>query len=208
MSIYGRLFARFYDRATAGSEEAGLAAHRSALLATASGRVLEIGAGTGRNLGHYPAGLGELVLTEPEEPMLRRLAPRAAARTPPARTALAAAEELPFADASFDTVVSTLTLCTVHDLPAALAEVRRVLVPGGRLLFLEHVRADDERDARMQDRITPLWRRIGHGCHPNRATVAAIADAGFTLERVEHDRFPQAPKVVAPLVAGAAVSPS
>ena len=208
MSIYGRLFARFYDRAMAGSEEAGLAAHRSALLATASGRVLEIGAGTGHNLGHYPAALRELVLTEPEEPMLRRLAPRAAASTPPARTVPAAAEALPFADASFDTVVSTLTLCTVRDLPAALAEIRRVLVPGGHLLFLEHVRADDAREARLQDRITPLWRRIGHGCHPNRATVAAIADAGFTLERVEHDRFPQAPKVVAPLVAGAAVRSS
>ena len=138
--------------------------------------------------------------------MLRRLAPRAAARTPPAISVLAPAERLPFGDASFDTVVSTLTLCTVADQAAALAEMRRVLVPGGRLLFLEHVRAQDERDARLQDRITPLWRHIGHGCHPNRDTVAAIEDAGFVLEWLERDRQPDAPRFVAPRATGVAVS--
>ena len=209
MSLYGRLFARFYDRTLHASEEAGLRQHRASLLSGARGRVLEIGAGTGLNLGHYDAtAVTELVLTEPEEPMLRRLTPRASSHEPRATTVRARAEELPFADASFDTVVSTLTLCTVGDLPVALAEARRVLAPGGRLLFLEHVRARDARGARLQDRIEPLWRRIARGCHPNRDTVAAIAAAGFEVERVDHDRFPKAPRVVEPLVSGSAVRPS
>ena len=207
MSLYGRLFARVYDRAMAASEAAGLSERRAALLAGAGGRVLELGAGTGVNLGHYPAAVGELVLTEPEEPMLRRLTERAARLAPPATVVRATAERLPFRDASFDTVVSTLTLCTVGDLPAALEEVRRVLVPGGRLLFLEHVRADDPRDARHQDRLTPIWRRIGHGCHPNRDTLAAIAAARLPVHDLERGRFPKAPRVVAPLVSGVAVKP-
>ncbi len=209
MSIYGRLFARIYDRGLAASETAGLTQHRAALLAQARGRVLELGAGTGLNLGHYNASaVTELVLTEPEEPMLRRLTPRAADNDPRASAVRAAAEELPFAAASFDTVVSTLTLCTVDDVPAALAQARRVLVPGGRLLFLEHVRSDDARDARRQDRLNPLWRRVAHGCHPNRDTLAALEAAGFELERVDHDRFPKAPRIVEPLISGVAVKPS
>lgn len=208
MSVYGRLFARFYDHALAPSEEAGLTRHRATLLAQARGRVLELGAGTGLNLGHYDASaVTELVLTEPEEPMLRRLRPRASGNTPRALAICARAEELPFADASFDTVVSTLTLCTVEDLPAALTEARRVLAPGGRLLFLEHVRSDDARDARRQDRLTPLWRRVAHGCRPNRDTLAAIAAARFEIEGVGHDRFPKAPRLVEPLISGVAVKP-
>ena len=208
MSLYGRLFARFYDRGMAASEEAGLTQHRAALLAQARGRVLELGAGTGLNLGHYdPSAVTELVLTEPEEPMLRRLGPRAAASDPRASAVRAAAEELPFADASFDTVVSTLALCTVDDVPAALTEARRLLVPGGRLLFLEHVRSGDARAARRQDRLTPLWRRISHGCHPNRDTLAAIEAARFEIERVDLGRFPKAPRIVEPLISGVAVKP-
>lgn len=209
MSLYGRLFARLYDRGIAASERAGLTEQRAALLADASGRVLELGAGTGLNLGHYPAGaVRELVLTEPEMPMLRRLEPRAASATPRATAVRAQAEQLPFDDASFETVVSTLTLCTVDDLPAALTEARRVLVPGGRLLFLEHVRAHDESAARRQDRFAPIWRRFGHGCHCNRDTLAAITAAHFEVERVEHGRFPKAPRIIEPLISGAAVRPS
>ncbi|MGI9100466.1 MAG: class I SAM-dependent methyltransferase [Solirubrobacteraceae bacterium] len=208
MSLYGRLFARLYDRAVAASEAAGLAERRRALLTHARGRVLELGAGTGLNLAHYPPGLEQLVLTEPEEPMLRRLRERAAAHHPPATVVAAPAERLPFADASFDTVSATLTLCTVDDLAAALREVRRVLAPGGRLLFLEHVRADDERLARRQDLLHPLWKRLAHGCHCNRTTLAAIEAAALDLQDVEHGRMPRAPRIVEPLIVGVAVKPS
>jgi ubiquinone/menaquinone biosynthesis C-methylase UbiE len=205
MSLYGRLFARVYDGALADTEAAGLAARRAALLAKARGRVLELGAGTGLNLPHYPPQLELLVLTEPEEPMRRRLRERADGR---AVTIVAApAERLPFEDASFDTVVATLTLCTVDDLPRALAEARRVLAPGGRLLFCEHVRAGDPRVARRQDRLEPLWRRIGHGCHPNRDTLAAIEAARFQIAEIEHGSVPRAPQFLAPLIAGVAVRP-
>ncbi len=206
MSLYGRIFARFYDRVFANTEAAGLAARRAALLAGARGRVLELGAGTGLNLEHYPPGI-ELVLTEPEAPMLARLRERAADVQPSATIVAAPAERLPFEDASFDTVVTTLALCTVGDLAASLREVRRVLAPGGRLLFLEHVRSGEPRLARRQDRWHPLWRRFGHGCHCNRATLAAI-EAALEVVEVEHGRMPKAPRIVEPLIAGVAVKPS
>jgi ubiquinone/menaquinone biosynthesis C-methylase UbiE len=208
VSLYGRLFARFYDRGLAASEAAGLADRRHALLARARGRVVELGAGTGLNLAHYPAAIAQLVLTEPEAPMLARLRERAAGHDPPATVVDAPAERLPFADASVDTVVATLTLCTVGDLDASLREVHRVLAPGGRLLFLEHVRADDERLARRQDRLAPLWRYVGHGCNCNRATLAAIQAAALTVQDVEHGRVPRAPRFLEPLIVGEAVKPS
>ncbi|HUR84337.1 MAG TPA: class I SAM-dependent methyltransferase [Solirubrobacteraceae bacterium] len=207
MSLYGRLFARFYDRALAATEEAGLADRRRALLAGARGRVLELGAGTGVNLAHYPAQLDQLVLTEPEAPMLARLRRRARAARPDATVVPAAAERLPFEDASFDTVVATLTLCTVEDPARSLDEVRRVLAPGGRLLFIEHVRSEEPKLARRQDLVHPLWRRIGHGCHCNRPTLTAIEAAGLHVEDVEHGRMPKSPRLVEPLIAGAAVKP-
>jgi SAM-dependent methyltransferase len=205
VSLYGRLFARVYDRSIAASEAAGLADRRRRLLAGAGGRVLELGAGTGLNLAHYPPGIEQLVLTEPEAPMLMRLRERASRHDPGAIVVGAPAERLPVADASVDTVVATLTLCTVGDLEATLREVERVLAPGGRLLFLEHVRAGDERLARRQDLLAPLWLRVGHGCHCNRATLAAIEASPLTVETVEHGRLPRAPRFLEPLVAGTAV---
>jgi ubiquinone/menaquinone biosynthesis C-methylase UbiE len=201
MMVPARLFAAVYDRMLKSSEEAGLHEKRRELLQEASGRTLEIGAGTGLNIDLYPDTARPLVLTEPEAPTARRLRERAGTR---AEVVDAGADRLPFDDASFDTVVSTLVLCTVPDQAAALREIRRVLEPGGRLLFLEHVRAEDERVAKWQDRILPLWRFTGRGCHPNRDTAAALREAGYAIERLDKGEFPKAPPIVRPLIAGVA----
>jgi ubiquinone/menaquinone biosynthesis C-methylase UbiE len=208
VSIYGRLFAVLYDRMLAGTERAGLSERRDQLLAGASGTVLEIGAGTGLNLEHYPDAVTELTLTEPEEPMARRLEEKLAASTRPVSVVRARAEDLPFADDSFDTVVCTLVLCTVSDPERALAEVERVLRPGGRFLFLEHIRSDDPRIARWQDRLHGIWLRFGHGCNCNRPTPALIGESRLTIEEIEHGDLPKAPAIVRPLATGRAVAPA
>ncbi len=204
MSLYGRFFAAIYDRGLAVSEDAGLRDRRAALLAGARGRTLEIGAGTGLNLAHYGAAVTELTVAEPEAPMARRLRDRAASAPVVPRVVEAPAERLPFADGAFDTVVSTLVLCTVDDPGLALAEIRRVLTPGGQLLFLEHVRAQDPRVARRQDRLDPLWRRVAHGCRCNRDTAALLASAGLAPERLEHGRIPKATPIIRPSIEGVA----
>ena len=201
MSIMGRFFAATYDRAMRGVEEAGLREHRRAIVGRARGRVLEIGAGTGHNLDHYGPEVDELVLTEPEEPMARRLRERVTR----GEVVEAPAGDLPFPDGSFDAVVSTLVLCTVPDQERAIAEIRRVLKPGGQLLFIEHVRSHDAKTAKWQDRVLPVWRFVCHGCHPNRDTAAALTHAGFTLE-VESWTLPKAPAVVRPVVEGVATA--
>ena len=195
----GRVFAAIYDRMLADTEDAGLRDHRRALLAGARGRVLEIGAGTGLNLDHYGPDVTELVLTEPEEPMARRLR----AKATKGEVVEAGADALPFPDDSFDTVVSTLVLCTVPDQERAIAEIRRVLKPDGRLLFLEHVRSHDAKTAKWQDRLMRPWRFIGHGCHCNRDTAAALTRAGFRLD-MESWRMPKAPPIVRPVIEGTA----
>jgi ubiquinone/menaquinone biosynthesis C-methylase UbiE len=201
MMIPARMFAALYDAMLAGSEDAGLRDRRRELLAEARGRTLEVGAGTGHNVDLYPETVTELVLTEPEEPMVRRLRAKAGTR---ARVIQAGAERLPFDDGSFDTVVCTLVLCTVPDPRAALAEITRVLAPEGRLLFLEHVRSEDVRTARWQDRLMPLWRFAGRGCHPNRDTAATLREAGFGLDRLDAGALPKAPPIVRPLISGVA----
>lgn len=188
----------------AGTEKAGLAERRRALLANARGAVLEAGAGTGLNLDRYPDGIERLVLTEPEESMAQQIDRKVAESGQSAEVVRAPAERLPFPDASFDTVVFTLVLCTVPDQAAALAEARRVLKPDGKLLFLEHVRADGERLARWQDRLERPWRFVGAGCHPNRDTVRSIEAAGFRIESLEHGELPKAPPIVRPLIQGIA----
>jgi ubiquinone/menaquinone biosynthesis C-methylase UbiE len=200
----GRLFAAIYDRMTASSEEAGLADMRARLLAQATGATLELGAGTGANLQHYPDAVSELVLTEPSEHMARKLRDKVAASPRAAMVIVAPAERLPFEDDRFDTVVGTLVLCTADDAGAALREAARVLRPGGRLLFLEHVRADDPGLARWQDRLEGIWGYLAAGCHPNRDTLAAIEASGFAVEDLERERFPKAPPLVRPLVSGRA----
>src|SRR5262249_32837741 len=138
----------------------GMRSKRRTLLAQASGRVLDIGAGTGLNLAHYHDEMGELVLIEPEPAMRKRLARRIGRGGHQAGVGDAGAEALPFSDASFDTVVCTLVLCTVAAPDQALAEIARVLRPGGRLLFIEHVRAESPRLAYVQDRLLEPWRRF------------------------------------------------
>jgi SAM-dependent methyltransferase len=198
-----RVFAALYDRLLAPTERSWLGEQRRRLLAGASGEVLEIGGGTGVNLAHY-GDVERLVVTEPEEPMRRRLEQRARSWARPVVVQDAPAEHLPFADSSFDTVVSTLVLCTVRDPSAALAEIGRVLRPGGRLLFIEHVRGEGRR-GRVQQRITPLWRVLAGGCHPDRDTVAAIRRQGLEVSELTTLQ-PRGPleMVVRPVVVGVA----
>ena len=208
MSLWGRVFAGLYDHMMARTEKAGLSAHREALLHSASGDVLEIGAGTGINLALYGDRVSSLTLIEPEKPMARRLQKHIAERRPDAKLLRAPAEDLPFNEDSFDTVVSTLVLCTVDDQPRALREIRRVLRPGGKLLFIEHVRSDDEKVARLQDRMLPINVRIAHGCHCNRPTLEGIRNAGFEVADVNHDTLKHAPPFVRPLIVGTAGLPA
>jgi ubiquinone/menaquinone biosynthesis C-methylase UbiE len=206
MSLRSRVFAAMYDRMSAGSEQAGLGAFRQGLLAGADGRVLEIGGGTGANLVYYPAEVETLTITEPEPPMLKRLQGHVRERAPQATVLRAPAEDLPFEDDSFDTAVSTLVLCGVDDQPRALRELRRVLRPGGRLLFIEHVRADDPELARFQDRMNGLNRFVV-GCECNRPTLETIEGAGFDVTQLERTVMPKAPKFTRPLIVGAAEAP-
>jgi ubiquinone/menaquinone biosynthesis C-methylase UbiE len=204
VSVWGRIFAAGYDSFMARPERAVLRGHRKALLDRVTGRVLEIGGGTGANLPFYGPGIDELVITEPEEPMARRLERKLAGYSLPTRVVRAAAEALPFDDASFDFVVSTLVLCTVNDPGRALAEAHRLLKPNGQLVFIEHVRSDDPRLARWQDRLHGIQLRIGHGCNCNRRTLETITSAGFSIAELEHDTLRKAPPIVRPLIVGAA----
>jgi ubiquinone/menaquinone biosynthesis C-methylase UbiE len=205
MSLRKTVFAMTYDRMSRRGEDAGLREIRQSLLADASGNVLEIGGGTGLNLALYDGSVESLVVTEPEPAMLKRLQKRAREQAPLTKVLRAPAEDLPFGDDSFDTVVSTLVLCGVDDQARALREARRVLRPGGRLLFIEHVRSDDPQLARFQDRMNWLNRLVVH-CDCNRPTLSSIEAEGFTVSRLERTALPKAPKFVRPLIVGAATS--
>jgi ubiquinone/menaquinone biosynthesis C-methylase UbiE len=197
-----RLFAALYETVSKGSEAAGMREERRRLLANAEGATLEIGAGTGLNLEHYPEAVTRLVLVEPDRHMRRRLSRRLEARGREAEIIDATAEHLPFHDASFDTAVVTYVLCSVPDQAQALAEIARVLRPNGRFLFLEHVRSADPKVAKKQDRIRPLYNLVG--CNPNRDTLAGIESSALTVESVKHGEIPKAPKVERPLIVGTA----
>lgn len=205
----GRLFATIYDPFMAVTERACLQAWRAELLADAKGRVLEIGAGTGRSLACYPSGLERLVLAEPDPHMRARLLARIpAALAPVVEVIDAPAERLPLPDVSVDVVVSSLVLCTTPDPLRALAEVYRVLVPGGTLVFLEHV-ADDERPARLrwQRRLEPVWKHLAGGCHLTRRTHEAIAAAGLVIERLERASLRKANPLIRRSIRGVARKP-
>ena len=204
MTLWGSIFAAGYDRLLAGTEAAGLARHREALLAGALGRVVEIGGGTGANLPFYGRAVSELVITEPEEPMARRLERKLRGYRVPAQVVRAPAERLPLESETFDCAVSTLVLCTVADPARTLAEIRRLLKPEGRLLFIEHVRSEDLDVARWQDRLRRPWAWLGQGCQCNRRSVEAMRAAGFSIDDVRHHELPKAPSIVRPLVVGVA----
>ncbi|MEV5973455.1 methyltransferase domain-containing protein [Streptomyces sp. NPDC051921] len=187
------LFARFYAGVAGPAlERAGIDAHRRRLLAGLGGVVLEVGAGNGLNFPHYPPEVTRLVAVEPE-PNLRALAVRRAREAAvPVEVAGGRAEGLPFRDASFDAAVVCLTLCSVADQRAALAELRRVLRPDGQLRFLEHVRSGTPAMRRVQRVLdATVWPRLAGGCHTGRDTQAAITAAGFTVTAVDRFAFPE-----------------
>jgi len=180
--------------------------YRRKLLAPASGRVLEVGAGTGFNLPHYPSTVAELVVTDRLDGMLRRAEKRAASTGREIVSERVTGESLPYPDASFDTVVASYVLCSVDEQDSVLGEIVRVLKPGGRYLFLEHVRSPDPDLARKQDRYAGLWKTVCFGCHCNRDTLPHI-EAAFEVEEVERGELPSGPpKIVRPYVLGCAVA--
>jgi SAM-dependent methyltransferase len=201
----GRWFTAWYGSMIQRVDDRGLREMRRDVLGEASGRVLEVGSGTGANISLYPPAV-ELVLSEPDPHMQKALRDKLA--EPGARQAelvQAAAEDLPFEDASFDCVACTMVLCTMPDPAAGLNEVARVLKPGGRLLFLEHVRSENPKLAWAQDRLERPWRFLADGCHCNRESLALIEGSPLTVSRSKQGKMPFSPHLVRPLVYGSAV---
>lgn len=211
-TINQRWTAFAYDPFVALAEVRGMTDRRRRLLAGAEGRVLEIGAGTGLNLRHYPERVDELVLTEPDPAMVRRLRRRVASlggateRPRPSTVSVVAApaEELPFPDASFDTAVTTMVLCTVPRPASALRELRRVVRPGGRLLVIEHVRSTERPAlARWQHLLRGPWKSFAAGCRADQDTAALLADAGLAASGLDRETWRGMPPIVHPLLVGA-----
>jgi len=178
---------------------------RKRTLAHASGRILEIGFGTGRNLPHYPPGVSRIEAIDPDTDLDRFSGPRIAASSIAVDFHHLNAEHLPFAGASFDTVVCTLTLCSIPDVVHALGEVHRVLRPGGQFLFLEHGLSPDAGVARWQRRLDPLQQRIGGGCHLTRDTVALVGQSGLQLQDAAHYYLRHVPRVAGYMTEGSAL---
>lgn len=177
---------------------------RQRTLARASGRILEIGFGTGMNLQHYPAGVERIEAIDPDVDLDRFSLPRIAASKIDVDFHHLNAEKLPFAEQSFDTVVCTLTLCSIPDVEHALAEVRRVLRRGGQFLFLEHGLSPDPAVARWQQRLTPIQVRLGGGCHFNRDTARLVAASGLRAEPLEHYYLKRVPRFAGYMTQGRA----
>lgn len=180
----GKWFSRLYDPLMGPLERRGFGNIRKSLIGKAQGDVLEIGSGTGFNFPYYERAQ-KVIAIEPESLMREKSLPRAQNASVPIDVISAGAEELPFPDNTFDTVVGTLVLCTIPDAPKALQEIRRVCKPDGQVLFFEHVRLDHPFLGRLQDWLTPTWKRLCDGCHLNRNTLAMIKEAGFKFTRVE-----------------------
>ncbi|MAR89655.1 MAG: class I SAM-dependent methyltransferase [Pseudomonadota bacterium] len=177
------------------------------LLQTADGRVLEIGAGTGANLSYYSDRVTEVVAIEPVAAMLEkaRTALRHAPHDIPVSLQVADARKLPFADASFDSVVACLVFCTIPDPEQAVAEMYRVLKPGGKLIFYEHVASSRPGVRVWQHRINPVWRKLACGCEINRDTRTLFEQAGFHYRQIKDFEHPKVPSLMAPIIAGVAL---
>lgn len=207
MAVLDRAFAAIYDPFMAGAEAGRLGGLREEVLAGLDGHVVEIGAGTGANLPHYPASVRRLSLCEPEPAMRERLRAKVERLADDRIEVLEApAESLPFDDASIDHVVATLVLCTVDDLVAAVVEARRVLRPGGTLTVIEHVASDGTVARAVQRAATPAWRVVARGCHLDRPTVDVLEAAGFDTSRLEQADVPGMDRM-GPVVAGPAIAP-
>ena len=207
-AVWGPGFAAVYDIVLAPTELGGTAQIRRDVLAPAAGRVVEIGAGTGLNVAHYPGAVTELVLTEPEAAMAKRLRRRAAAAGGNGRPAPdvieAPGQSLPFDDASFDAAAFTMVLCTAPDPDAVLAEIARVLKPGGRVFFFEHVRSPNRLLARAQDACAGAWRVWARGCRCNQDALAILERSPLELEQAREGILPWNFPLVRPMVQGSA----
>ena len=204
------LFARFYVRTSASMEAAGIADHRARLLAGLTGSVLEVGAGNGLNFSHYPEAVTSVLAVEPEG-YLRELAEQNARQAGLAISVVdGTAERLPAPDGTFDAVVATLMLCSVREVAVVLAEMKRVLKPGGELRFMEHVLAEQRGHQRIQRLLdATIWPRMFGGCHTSRDAAAQISAAGFDIKDAARYRFPQTRVFVptSPHVQGVAIRP-
>ena len=199
MGFYAdRIFPFLLDRATRRYRE-----DRRTLLSRARGRVLELGVGTGTSLGDYPPEVAEVVALDPSRALLDRARRRRPA-VPPVRLLEARAESLPFAAATFDTVVASLVFCTISGPDRAAREMLRVLRGDGRVLVFEHVRADEARVSRWQDRLNPFWKPVAVGCNLNRDTRSILEEAGFAFDEAREYHHPDVPALVAPTLWGVA----
>jgi SAM-dependent methyltransferase len=202
------VFAGMYDKFLAKVEASGLSEKRAEMLRPAYGRTVELGTGTGLNLRHYPDAVTELVLTEPYAPMVVKLEEKTRDYPKPVQLTVAGAEKLPFPDASVDTVAAAMIMCTVRDPNVVLAEIERVLKPGGQYLFLEHVRNSDPRVARKQDIIQKGWYWFGNECHCNRPTIETLRGSSLVIEEMKEDKIPGAWEFIEAMVIGRAVRPA
>lgn len=205
MGLYSRwIFPRLCDWVM---RQEGLSELRRALLSGVDGKVLEIGFGSGLNLPHYPERVRKITAVDPN-PGMRAVARKRISASPiEIDHRIAGAARMPFADATFDSAVSSWTLCSIPDVDQALREIHRVLKPGGTFFFLEHGRSDEPAVQKWQDRLTPLNRKLADGCHLNREIASLIEKAGFNLARLDRFYMEKAPKILGSIYQGAALKP-